>query len=165
MVHSQVELFHMQLTDEQHCLRRVTVHRAQADLFVFSKTAVSVWHDITSVLPQQYTLHRAACIHSFLPVCFYVLINSNAELQYYMHLPALISPHVLACQGRNFGEDGGKLRTFKLFRRLYKYSPGQGIFQPVQAMPPHLPSQISRALESLRLINTAGMLSQSSYLS
>ena len=76
-----------------------------------------------------------------------------------MYLLALISPHVLACKGHNSGEDGGILRTFKLFWRLYKYSPGQGTFQPVQAMPPHLPSQICRASEGLHLVNTAGMLS------
>lgn len=55
---------------------------------------------------------------------------------------------------------GGHLRTFKLFRKLYKYCPGQSTFRPVQPMPPHLPNQICRALESLHLVNTAGMLSR-----
>lgn len=66
--------------------------------------------------------------------------------------------HVLACKGHNFTEDGPQLRTFKLFRRLYKYSSEQGTFQQLPAMPRHLPDQICRALESLRLVNTAGML-------
>lgn len=61
------------------------------------------------------------------------------------------------CQNRSFHvDDGQTLRTFKLFWRLYTYSPEQGTFQPVPAMPPHLPKQICRALESLHLINAAG---------
>ncbi|KAL0027251.1 hypothetical protein WJX77_006828 [Trebouxia sp. C0004] len=56
----------------------------------------------------------------------------------------------------NMGE-GQTLRTFKLFWRLYTYSPEHGTFQPVPAMPPHLPKQICRAVEGLHLINTAGV--------
>ncbi|KAL0030049.1 hypothetical protein WJX79_003470 [Trebouxia sp. C0005] len=54
-------------------------------------------------------------------------------------------------------DEGQTVRTFKLFWRLYTYSSEHGIFQPVPAMPPHLPKQIRRALESLHLINTAGV--------
>ena len=68
---------------------------------------------------------------------------------------------VFACKGHNLTEDGDHLRTFKLFRRLYKYSSEQGTFQHLPAMPRHLPDQICRALESLRLVNTAGMLFRS----
>ncbi|KAL0030094.1 hypothetical protein WJX79_006699 [Trebouxia sp. C0005] len=53
--------------------------------------------------------------------------------------------------------DGQKLRSFKLFRRLYVYSLEQGTFDPVPAMPLHLPRQIRRALESLHFISTAGL--------
>ncbi|DBA71773.1 TPA: hypothetical protein ACH3X2_011039 [Trebouxia sp. C0005] len=61
-------------------------------------------------------------------------------------------------KSRSFKFDEGQtVRTFKLFWRLYTYSSEHGIFQPVPAMPPHLPKQIRRALESLHLINTAGV--------
>ncbi len=61
------------------------------------------------------------------------------------------------CQGQPSGaNDGQKLRNFKLFWRLYTYNPEQGTFDPVPAMPLHLPRQIRRALESLHSINTAG---------
>ena len=36
------------------------------------------------------------------------------------------------------------------------YNPERGTFDPVPAMPLHLPRQIRRALESLLFINTAG---------
>jgi len=62
-----------------------------------------------------------------------------------------------SCQERSFSaNDGQKLRNFKLFWRLYVYNPERGTFDPVPAMPLHLPRQIRRALESLRFINTAG---------
>ena len=79
-----------------------------------------------------------------------VVIYANIcfGLQSYLHV-----------QGRNADTDESQsLRTFKLFWRLYSYSPGQGIFQPVPAIPHHLPRQIRRALETLQLINTAGVL-------
>lgn len=72
-------------------------------------------------------------------------------------LSCVVPKHVFACKGHNVTEDGAQLRTFKLFRRLYKYSSELGTFQQLPAMPRHLPDQICRALESLRLVNTAGM--------
>ena len=69
-------------------------------------------------------------------------------------------------KGRNLDADNNQnLRTFKLFWRLYIYSPGQGTFGPVPAMPRHLPRQIRRALETLHLINTAGAASKYRLLS
>ena len=63
-------------------------------------------------------------------------------------------------KGRNLvAPNKPNLRTFKLLWRLYIYSPGQGTFGPVPAMPRHLPRQIRRALETLHLINTAGAAS------
>ena len=93
------------------------------------------------------------------------MIRLCTELLQRLQFLALVSIHILACQGHNWSKEGAHLRTFKLFQRLYKYCPGQDTFQPVQAMPPHLPNQICRALDSLHLVNTAGMLSQFSYLS
>ena len=62
------------------------------------------------------------------------------------------------CQGRNFlNDEGQSLRMFKLFWRLYKYSPKHDSFQLVPGMPRHLPRQIRRALETLHLINTSGL--------
>lgn len=69
-------------------------------------------------------------------------------------------------KGRNIDADNNQnLRTFKLFWRLYIYSPGQGTFGPVPAMPRHLPRQIRRTLETLHLINTAGAASKHRLLS
>jgi len=63
-----------------------------------------------------------------------------------------------SCQGRSSSaSDGQKLRSFKLFWRLYVYNPERGTFDPVPATPLHLPRQIRRALDSLRFINTAGI--------
>ena len=81
----------------------------------------------------------------------------SATLQLRPHALFLTSLH-FAVKGRNRdAEDHQPLRTFKLFRRLYCYSVEKDEFQPVPAMPPHLPHQICRALESLYLINTAGL--------
>ena len=178
-------MFCLQLTDGRQRLRRVTVHRAQADLSVFSKTAVSQLHGmhenpllgilvwfcgnpldtVTACMCQSCCCrthhiepHASIELKAFLPCCvLLVATRCYAELQHYICL-SVMSTHVPACKGRNFGDHGTHLRTFKLFRRLYMYRPGQGTFQPVPAMPPHLPSQICRALESLHLINTAGRL-------
>ena len=76
-----------------------------------------------------------------------------------MTFAQMLTPIAAWLQVRNFDADESqKLVTFKLFWRLYTYSPGQGTFKPVPAMPPHLPRQIRRTLETLHLINTAGMM-------
>ncbi len=72
------------------------------------------------------------------------------------------SSAAVGMKGRNPDVDNNQgLRTFKLFWRLYTCSPGQGTFLPVPAMPRHLPRQIRRALETLRLIHTAGTAAHS----
>lgn len=72
-------------------------------------------------------------------------------------LSSSLSSTAVGMKGRSPDVDTNQgVRTFKLFWRLYTYSPEQGTFLPVPAMPRHLPRQIRRALETLHLINTAG---------
>ena len=129
-----------QLIDGRHCMLGVKTHRPRADLSVFSKTVV------------RCQLYCSCCVQPCLLVCS----NCSSVCTTFL-LDADSCRLCWCCQKRSFNAaDGETLRTFKLFWRLYTYSPEQGTFQPVPAMPPHLPKQICRALESLHFINTAG---------
>lgn len=103
---------------------------------------------------QNFCDHELAPMHNT-DVAFMPLLQCSIGLCAYLVF-VLICNHC-AVKGHSAEVDYNQtLRTFKLFRRLYAYNPGQGTFQPVPAMPPHLPQQICTALKTLRLVNTAG---------
>lgn len=132
----------LQLVDGRRRLLAVQTLSPQADLSILRRTVVSC----------QQTFIACCLLHYVLPgtvhrVLHHHFSSNDSWLQKLDH----------SCQGRSFSaNDGQKLRNFKLFWRLYVYNPERGTFDPVPAMPLHLPRQIRRALESLRFINTAG---------
>lgn len=136
----------LQLIDGRHCLLTVKTHSTRTDLSVFSRTVVRCQlfcSCCTQPIFCPYVCLSICCNCS--SICNTLLLNAAGHRLHWCF------------QSRSFKFDEGQtVRTFKLFWRLYTYSSEHGIFQPVPAMPPHLPKQIRRALESLHLINTAG---------
>ena len=161
MAHTNIGLEHVDATLCSES-RRICHHTASASRLTHKSDLRSSWHSAKQQLPAQASKRMQQSSQEQMLARHWKPFQGRKNLlttYSYITFAQMLTPSAAWLQVRNFDADETqKLRTFKLFWRLYMYSPGQGTFKPVPAMPSHLPRQIRRTMETLHLINTAGMM-------